>query len=414
MKIPYGESDFRKIRTGDYLYIDKTRYIQELEEQGSFNILLRPRRFGKSLFLSTLRHYYDISCKDDFEILFGGLSAGKNPTPLRNSYQVLAFDFNGIETDSKESILEGFSNRVAAELQEFLVRYGYSQEDIQTVAEQNFSPSVQLDSFFTVTRKAELYILIDGYDYFVNPLPGQDLSTFIKTVSGSINGIRPFYETIKSATCSGNVKKIFITGVTSVSLDSMTSGFNICSHLSSDKAFHQAMGFTVEETAKLVQPVAAAYGSDPQQVLETISDCYSGYQFSSQAEEKVFSPEMILHFLRNFQAECAAPAHMLDEHAVSAYSGQIRTLFSLGDRDENFRLLKGLIVDGKITGRHKRMLDLDVNKSFERDDFISLLLHMGLVTICGSILDQLYYKVPNYVLQRLYSDYFKMELEQRA
>ncbi|CAK8725707.1 Putative AAA-ATPase [Candidatus Electrothrix aarhusensis] len=414
MKIPYGESNFKKIRTGNYLYIDKTRYIQVLEEQGSFNILLRPRRFGKSLFLSTLQYYYDISSKDDFEILFGELSAGKNPTPLRNSYQVLAFDFSGLEADSKEAILEGFSNRVATELQKFLIRYGYSQEDIQTVAEQNFSPAAQLDTFFTVTRKAELYILIDGYDYFVNPLPGQELNAFIKTVSGSINGIRPFYETIKSATCWGNVKKIFITGVTSVSLDSMTSGFNICSHLSSQKAFHQAMGFTVEETAKLVHPVAAACGSDPQQILETIHDWYSGYQFSSDAGKKIFHPEMILHFLKNFQEKCAAPAHMLDENTASAYSRQIRTLFSLGDRDKNFRLLEDLIVDGKITGRHKRMLDLDVNKSFERNDFISLLLHMGLVTICGSILDQLYYKVPNDVLQKLYSDYFRMELERRA
>jgi hypothetical protein len=414
MKIPYGESDFRKIRTDNYLYIDKTAYIRQLEEQGSFNILLRPRRFGKSLFLSALQYYYDIHSKDEFEVLFGGLNAGDNPTPQRSSYQVLVFDFSDLETNSKEAILEGFSNRVAAELQKFLIRYGYSQEDIQTVAEQNFSPAAQLGSFFTVTEEAKLYILIDGYDYFFIPLPGQELNAFIKIVSGSINGIRPFYETIKSATCWGNVKKIFITGVTSVSLDSMTSGFNICSHLSSKKAFHQAMGFTAEETAKLVQPVAAACGSDPQQLLETIHDWYSGYQFSSDAKENIFHPEMVLHFLKNFQEKCAAPEHMLNECAVSAYSGQIRTLFSLGDRDENFRLLKDLIVNSKITGRHKSMLDLYAEKPFERSDFISLLLHMGLVTICGSILDRLHYKVPNYVLQRLYSDYFRMELERWA
>ncbi|MCI5146401.1 MAG: AAA family ATPase, partial [Candidatus Electrothrix sp. AR3] len=93
MKIPYGLSNFNALIREDYFYIDKTDYIKILEEQGKYNILLRPRRFGKSLFLSSLQYYYDINQKDAFQALFGPLAIGKNPTPLRNSYQILAFDF---------------------------------------------------------------------------------------------------------------------------------------------------------------------------------------------------------------------------------------------------------------------------------------------------------------------------------
>ncbi|MCI5132692.1 MAG: AAA family ATPase, partial [Candidatus Electrothrix sp. EH2] len=128
MKIPYGISNFRYLITEGYLYVDKTSFITTLEEQGKYNILLRSRRFGKTLFLSTLRSYYDIRCKDEFQALFGRLAIGHNPTPLKNSYQILAFDFSGIETGSREDIRNGFNRKVETALKKFLRRYGYSPE----------------------------------------------------------------------------------------------------------------------------------------------------------------------------------------------------------------------------------------------------------------------------------------------
>ncbi|MCI5132335.1 MAG: hypothetical protein D3904_12650 [Candidatus Electrothrix sp. EH2] len=179
MKIPYGESDFRKIRTGKYLYIDKTFYIRQLEEQGSFNILLRPRRFGKSLFLSTLRYYYDISHKDNFEILFGGLFAGDNSTTQRSNYQVLAFDFSGIATDDAEIIKSNFTSRVENCLLAFLEQYNYGQDAAEEIRAEE-SPQEKIDRLFRVCKGRKLYLLIDEYDHFANAVLGNSLELFTR------------------------------------------------------------------------------------------------------------------------------------------------------------------------------------------------------------------------------------------
>ncbi|WP_446008418.1 AAA family ATPase [Candidatus Electrothrix sp.] len=412
MKIPYGESDFRKIRTGNYLYIDKTQYIQKLEERGSFNILLRPRRFGKSLFLTALQYYYDIHCKDEFEALFGGLTVGENPTPLRNSYQVLVFNFSGIATDDAETIRRNFTSRVENCLLAFLEQYNYSPDAAEEVRAKE-SPQEKIDSLFRMCSGKKLYLLIDEYDHFANAVLGNSLELFTRIV-GKGGFVRAFYETIKIATGQGVVDRLFITGVTSITLDSMTSGFNIGKNLSFEKAFNQSMGFTRNETMQAVQTLADTCGFDAQKITKDIAQWYNGYQFSSRAEEKIFNPDMVLYYIDRFNLEdCCPPEQMLDDNIASDY-GKIMQLFSVGDPEANFRTLEELIVDGQLMGQHKHKLDPDVNKPFERDDFISLLLYMGFITINGRVLDQLRYNVPNHVISRLYFQYFKKEIEQRA
>ena len=171
MKIPYGESNFKKIITQSFFYIDKTEYISLLEQHGSYNILLRPRRFGKTLFLSTLRSYYDILCRNEFEALFGHLAIGHNPTPLKNSYQILAFDFSGIETGSHENVRQGFSGRTGDSLRKFLVRYGYSQGDILRIEEEERNgPAAMLSRFFALIGEGLLQlmdeVLVDFYIFY--------------------------------------------------------------------------------------------------------------------------------------------------------------------------------------------------------------------------------------------------------
>ena len=192
MKIPYGESNFKKIITQGFLYIDKTKYIEILEQSGSYNILLRPRRFGKTLFLSTLRHYYDILFKDEFEVLFGHLAIGQTPTPLKNSYQILSFDFSGIETGSPKDIRCGFNRKVEIALKTFLRRYGYAPEAVRIIEEQN-SPAGKIDYFFNLTADANIYLFIDEYDHFANAILGESLELFTEIV-GKGGFVRAFYE----------------------------------------------------------------------------------------------------------------------------------------------------------------------------------------------------------------------------
>ncbi|WP_446011820.1 AAA family ATPase [Candidatus Electrothrix sp.] len=412
MKIPYGESNFKKIITQGFLYIDKTKYIETLEQRGSYNILLRPRRFGKTLFLSTLRHYYDILCRDDFEAFFGHLNIGHNPTPLKNSYRILSFDFSGIETGSQKSIRQGFSSKVEYSLRQFLVRYGYNRENVLSIEADN-GAAAMMNRFFTLIGETSVYLLIDEYDHFANALLGEDLELFI-TIVGKGGFVRAFYEVIKTATMEGIIDRLFITGVTSITLDSMTSGFNIGDNITFHRDFNQVTGFTAQETGEMIQPFVDACGLNKQEVMNTLGRWYNGYRFSSRADKKIFNPDMVLYFLRHFDTgECRWPEQMLDDNIASDY-GKIMRLFGIGDRESNFAALEELLVNGEIIGLHKGKLDLDIHKPFERDDFISLLLYMGFITISGTVLSQLRYVIPNYVIEKLYYGYFGTEIERRA
>ncbi|MCP4609744.1 MAG: AAA family ATPase [Planctomycetes bacterium] len=412
MKIPYGESNFKKIITQDFLYIDKTEYIAALEESGSYNILLRPRRFGKTLFLSTLWHYYDIRFKDAFEELFSKLTIGENPTPLRNSYQILFMEFSGISIKDEESIERDFAFEVSERLRSFLETYQYPAEAIHRVEAQS-SPASMMKAFLGIVKDANIYLLIDEYDHFANAVLGEDQELFCATV-GKGGFVRAFYETVKTATMEGIVDRLFITGVTSITLDSMTSGFNIGKNLSLSKEFNQAMGFTRQEVINMISPLVDLCELDKSEVMATLSTWYNGYLFSSRAEDKVYNPDMILYFIYSFDTdECRFPEQMLDDNIASDY-GKIMRLFGIGDREKNFQTLEDLIVNGEILGRHKGKLDLDMNKPFERNDFISLLLYMGFITLSGNVLSQYRYRVPNYVVQKLYYDYFRAEIEQRG
>jgi hypothetical protein len=412
MKNPYGESNFKKIITQGFLYIDKTEYIEILEENGSYNILLRPRRFGKSLFVSTLWHYYDIRFKDEFEALFNGLAAGRKPTRLRNGYQVLFMEFSGINIKNEKTIERDFAFEVTRRLRTFLKEYQYPAEAIRRVEAQS-SPASLMKAFFEIVKDAKIYLLIDEYDHFANAVLGESQELFCVIV-GKGGFVRAFYETIKTATMEGSVDRLFITGVTSITLDSMTSGFNIGDNISCHPNFNLAMGFSERETGEMIRPFVEACKLDTQEVTETLERWYNGYRFSSRADGKIFNPDMVLYFLKHIDTDqCRFPEQMLDDNIASDY-GKIMRLFGVGDREKNFQVLEELITEGEITGRHKGKLDLDINKPFERDDFISLLLYMGFITLSGTILSQYRYRVPNYVVQKLYYDYFRAEIEQRG
>ncbi len=410
MKIPYGESSFKKIRTENYLYIDKTAYIETLEQEGSFNILLRPRRFGKSLFLSTLWHYYDVRYKDEFETLFSGLAINDNPTPLRSSYQVLFMEFSGISDSDNDAVERDFLFEVHKRLRIFLEDYQYPNETIRRL-ETQASPASLMKLFFEIIREEKIYLLIDEYDHFANSILGTSLQRF-QEVIGRGGFVRSFYETIKTATMEGIVDRFFITGVTSITLDSLTSGFNIGNNITHHQAFNQAIGFTHKEVETAVQPLVTACDLEQQKLMGELSSWYNGYCFSTRAEERIFNADMVLYFIKKIDTKtCLYPERMLDDNIASDYR-KIMQLFGIGDRTANFEILEELITTGEVVGLHSRKLD--VEKKFDQDDFLGLLLYMGFITITGTLLNRIRYGIPNYVIQKLYYDYFKAEAEQRA
>ncbi|MEA3491724.1 MAG: AAA family ATPase [Campylobacterota bacterium] len=403
--IPYGISNFKKIREERQLYIEKTGFIREIESDSAYLIMLRPRRFGKSLLLSTLAHYYDQNKKEQFDMLFGGLDISREPTALKNSYKILLFEFSKVETESVETIRRDFDSIVRSTLNEFLKKYNYTE----TIAIE--PAQTMMMSFFAIVKSSKIYLLIDEYDHFANSIMADDLKLFGDIV-GKGGFVRSFYEALKTATFTGVVDRIFITGVTPITMDSMTSGFNIATNITNDEKYNNLLGFTREETRSTLEMIYDECDISRDALLTTVTKWYNGYKFNAQSKNRVFNPNMLLYFLLKFDyIRCENPQKMLDTNIASDY-GKIMRLFTLGDADENFKILEALINNNEVTEEIVDRFDFD--RDFETRDFINLLYYMGFITIKECDLSDTKFMIPNAVIKQLYFDYFKVEVEKRA
>ena len=249
-KLPNGISNYEELVEDGYYYVDKTIYIEMLESLTDKRIMfLRPRKFGKTLFTSVLENYYDIKKEEKFEKLYGDTYIGKNPTPLKNKYHVLRFNFSGIDTSTVESTIKGFKNEIASSIEVFVRKYNLDFY----VNEKDEAESI-LDNLlkaFRIQRETKrIYVIIDEYDHFANELLGFYPEKFKALVTK--NGkVRKWYEILKKGTESV-VDRIFITGVAPITLDSLTSGFNIAKDITRDIQFNEMMGFTRENVIELI------------------------------------------------------------------------------------------------------------------------------------------------------------------
>lgn len=404
-KIPYGISSFKKLITEDYLYIDKTDFIKTIEDDSPYLVMLRPRRFGKSLLLSTLQHYYDEQEAENFDTLFGNFIIGKNPTSKKNSYKILFFEFSRIETENKEHIYKDFGENVHLTISEFLKKYDY-KETIQMSSAHSM-----LKQLFSITKDEKIYLLIDEYDHFANSILAEDMELFRKIV-GKGGFVRSFYETIKAETQTGVVDRLFITGVTPITMDSMTSGFNIARDVTNNERYNHALGFTRQETLFILQQIFDRCNREKEELLELVTQWYNGYKFNTKAKETIFNPNMLLYFMNEFDFnDCTNPQNMLDANIASDY-GKIMRLFKLGDREENFKVLDSLIKDNEIIAKLIDRFDFD--RDFVVNDFINLLYYMGFITQKAPHATRVKFSIPNYVIHKLYFEYFKVELEKRG
>ena len=249
-KLPYGVSDYERLIKNDYYYVDKTMYIEKLENLAEpYIMFLRPRKFGKTLFTSMIENYYDIKKVDEFEKLYKDTYIGKNPTKLKNSYHILKFNFSGIDTTDEESTMKGFKEKTTIAIGGFIAKYGL---DFYINPEQTTEGSLSslIEAFKIQKSNEKIYVIIDEYDHFANELLGFNTSQFKNLVSK--NGkVRKWYEILKEGTESV-VDRIFITGVAPITLDSLTSGFNISTDITQDESFNEMMGFTEKELIKLM------------------------------------------------------------------------------------------------------------------------------------------------------------------
>jgi len=266
--IGYGQADFKTLIAQKKLYVDRTAFIRTMENESNTSLIfVRPRRFGKSLWLSILHYYYGVEHADKFDTLFGNLAIGQNPTELRNSYMVLKFQFAGIDVETDGSTFRGFMANVKTGIIDCMKAYSsYFSEDERDKIEALDTPANMIQMFLSLYRGKgiphPIYILIDEYDQFANELLGVDTERF-QGIIGRTGFVRKFYEMIKNAANDGIANRFFATGVSPLTIDAMTSGFNISSSISLELDFHDLMGFRESEVAGILRKVGASEDNLP-------------------------------------------------------------------------------------------------------------------------------------------------------
>ena len=404
-KLPYGISDYESLIENDYYYVDKTMYIEKLENLAERYIMfLRPRKFGKTLFTSTLENYYDIKKEEKFEKLYGETYIGKNPTKLKNSYHILKFNFSGIDTANRETTIKGFKREVSSSIRFFVEKYKldfYINEESE--AEDILDNLIK--AFEIQKQNGKIYVIIDEYDHFANELLGFNTNQFKNLVSK--NGkVRKWYEILKEGTESV-VDRIFITGVAPITLDSLTSGFNISSDKTQNGFFNEMIGFTQEELIKLMEDFDIE-GQEQDRLLPIMKDNYDGYKFSLDGKENVYNSNMCLFFFNAYLENRKIPRNLMDMNIASDYS-KLSNMLNLCRGEEKTNIIEKTIVGEGIITKITQQFNPAIE--FTEQELISMLFYLGYLTIVAEKADYPVLKVPNKAIKEIYSDYFLKTLD---
>ena len=399
-KLPYGISNYEEIVNDGYFYVDKTMYIEKMENLAEKRIMfLRPRKFGKTLFTSTLENYYDIKKSEDFEKLYGSTYIGKNPTKLKNSYYILKFNFSGIDTTNEETTIKGFKNEVVSSIKLFVEKYGLDfYINYEDEAENIFNNLIK--AFIIQRASQKIYVIIDEYDHFANELLGFNTDQFKNLVSK--NGkVRKWYEILKKGTESV-VDRIFITGVAPITLDSLTSGFNISSDMTQDERFNEMMGFTEKELRELMTELGIDI-ENQENILPIMKENYDGYKFSKRGKEKTYNSNMCLYFLNNYIEFKRIPEQLIDVNIASDYS-KLGKMLDLCKGEEIEKVIEQTVAGKGIVSEIRQKFNPTIE--FTETDLVSMLFYLGYLTITGDEVGYPILNIPNNVMKEIYSDYF--------
>lgn len=406
-RLPYGINDFEAVIEQNQYYVDKTMYLPLLENQPSNIIFIRPRRFGKSIFLSMLHAYYDCSKKEKFQTLFGDLWVGKHPTPLQGKYQVLHLDFSYVG-GSIDKLEENFDMYLRVKLDGFMRIYQDSYlEDFKEKFFKSDSATEKLALLQdeTATKSIPLYLIIDEYDNFTNTVLNEQGEKVYWAITHADGFYRDVFKKFK-----GMFERIFITGVSPVTLDDVTSGFNIGWHISTKPEFNQMLGFSLEEVRKMFAYYKEVGGipatSDIEVMIDEMKPWYDNYCFSEDAlknQSKVFNCDMVIYYLRNYMDRGEAPKQMIDPNTMTDYN-KMKKLLLLDKLDGN---RKGIIRTIAETGQIVTSLEntFPASRLTNPQTFTSLLFYYGMLTIKDTFGDMLILGIPNNNVRKQYYGY---------
>ncbi|MFZ1641625.1 MAG: AAA family ATPase [Candidatus Contendobacter sp.] len=404
MKFPYGLSDFATLINEGYFYQDRTDRIPLLEEAGRQLIFIRPRRFGKSLLLSMLEHYYDVNRADQFATLFGSLAIGQRPTPLHNQYFVMKWDFSLVKAQGDVKDIEAALHRHLNDcVQDFALRYQARLTHPIEIHADNALSSWRSALMVISQTPHKLYLLIDEYDNFANEVLMARQEHYEALLYGE-GLLKTVFKAVKAAAGGQGLDRVFITGVSPVVLSDMTSGYNVGENIYLEATFNNLCGFTEAEIAAVLTRMAEEGGSwFAVEALETMRTFYNGYRFSETAAESLYNPTLTLYFLKCLAMHGQYPRRMLDENLTMDRNKLVYV--SRLPHGESV-LVKALSSDDALVIPQlaqrfgvQDMLNVVKDETF----MVSLLYYFGVLTWAGlTAFNEEMFKVPNLVARSLY------------
>lgn len=407
--LPYGMMNFADIRLDNYYYVDKTSFIPVIEQSDRFFFFIRPRRFGKSLTLNMLQHYYDVRTRDKFDALFGDLYIGKHPTRDRNSYLVLYLNFSGISGEL-HNYRQGLDAHCNTSFDYFCDIYAeYLPKGIKEVLNEKAGAVEQLDYLYHQCELAgqQIYLFIDEYDHFTNAILSDAESIHRYTEETHKEGyLRAFFNRVKAGTYS-SIKRCFITGVSPVTMDDLTSGFNIGTNYSLTPKFNAMMGFTEDEVREMLTyySTKALFHHTVDELIELMKPWYDNYCFAQECYDQptLYNSNMVLYFVKNYiDNNGKAPRNMIESNIRIDYE-KLRMLIR---KDKEFAhdasIIQTLVSQGYITGELKD--GFPAANIVDSDNFVSLLYYFGMLTVSGTYKGKTKLIIPNQVVrEQLYT-----------
>ena len=402
--IPYGDADFKRIRLTGSLYVDKTRFLRRLERV-RFAVLIRPRRFGKSCWISLLEHYYDRTRGDAFDTVFGGTDIARQPTDERNRYVVLRFNFSAFN-DTLKMLERNFEEYCRLEIRHALERNPdlFPAPALERILAPDFVAGVLNELFaYAGDHGVALYVLIDEYDNFANTILAHHGETAYRGITHGGGFYRNFFATLKAGAerSDGGIARLFITGVSPITLDDVTSGFNIGENISLDADFNELLGFTEPEVRGLLETYRdlGVLDQDLDEALDTMRDWYDGYRFAASAQRSVYNTDMVLYYLSKSIPNRPPPDYLIDMNVRVDY-GKLRHLLVVGRQlNGNFDLLR------HVAGEERVACDIQPGFPLERltrrENFLSLLHFFGLLSIREVADGRPVLAIPNQTVRRL-------------
>ena len=415
-QIPYGVADFETVMNQNLYYVDKTMYLAELEKQPRNLIFIRPRRFGKSLFISMMRAYYDKSKADRFDSLFGSLWIGSHPTPLRNYYQVLYLDFSRI-LGNIDVLEEKFNSYCCDQLNDFIDIYrdDYPKERVDEFLRSN-DHGQKLNLLLNMSRRygQALYLIIDEYDNFTNVVLSEHGEEIYHNMTHASGFYREVFKKFK-----GMFERIFLTGVSPVTLDDLTSGFNIGWNVSMAPELDKMLGFSTEDVRQMFtyykEVGQLPADCDIEAMITEMKPWYDNYCFAKECLEndvRVFNCDMVLYYLRNYVSYKRSPEVMLDPNTKNDYK-KLNMLIQLDKLDGNRHgVMMEIIEKGEIAAT--LVPSFSANEMTAPETFPSLLFYYGMLTIKGTRGSRLILGIPNNNVRKQYYNYILNELSRHS